>query len=279
MQIEGGGVSHCGHVTVCDRVPVKKETNRPAGGEDNKDGIVMADIRLSSLSGLSQLEFIRQETPKVVIGGVCTGIAGMTIGSLLAAQKNQPATLPALSMCLKTTSFGTAFFALRQFIVNPILHINQFPSTSSTSNRHFHGLLPTGISVAITGGSVNGYCNFSPSIFEKSPGDKEVENLLHLPGGRQVAGRKRSRIESFGRLGLNPAWWESYIPLSKISDKEWKERILVHATYNTKPLIVKSINFKNVSLLVISTNLNHQVNHIANYPHIFISHLKEERNC
>ncbi|POV95785.1 hypothetical protein PSTT_16028, partial [Puccinia striiformis] len=50
-------------------------------------------------------------------------IAGMTIGSLLAVQKNQQATLPALLMCLKTTSFGTAFFALRQFIVNGILHI------------------------------------------------------------------------------------------------------------------------------------------------------------
>ncbi|POV95780.1 hypothetical protein PSTT_16022 [Puccinia striiformis] len=241
---------------------------RPAGKEDDKDSIYMADIQPSSLSGLSQAEFVRQETPKVVIGGelftdfgtMDYGIAGMTIGSLLAVQKNQPATLPALSMCLKTTSFGTAFFALRQFIVNPILHINQIPTTSSTSNRHFHGLLPTGISAAIIGGSVNGYLR-----------GKEVENLLHLPGGRQVVGRSSmttslvcctlqviyneigilSRVISDRELrktvettqeerGLNPAWWESYIPLSKISDEEWKERILVQLSQSD--LQLKTLN-------------------------------------
>jgi hypothetical protein len=34
----------------------------------------------------------------------------MTIGSLLAVQANRPATVPGLTMCIKTCSFGTAFF-------------------------------------------------------------------------------------------------------------------------------------------------------------------------
>ncbi|KAH9469506.1 hypothetical protein Pst134EA_006798 [Puccinia striiformis f. sp. tritici] len=146
----------------------------------------------------------------------------MTIGSLLAAQKNQPITLPALSMCLKTRSFETAFFALRQFFVNPILHINQIPTTSSTSNRHFHGLLPTGISAAIIDGSVNGYCNFSPSIFEKSSGDKEVENLLHLPSGQQVAGRS-SITTSLVCCTLQVIYNKIWILSRAISDRELRK--------------------------------------------------------
>ncbi|KAH9459737.1 hypothetical protein MJO28_004590 [Puccinia striiformis f. sp. tritici] len=208
----------------------------------------MADIQPSSLSGLSQPEFIRQETPKVVIGGVCTGIAGMTIGSLLAVQKNQPATLPALSMCLKTTSFGTAFFALRQFIVNPILHINQFPSTSSTSNRHFHGLLPTGISAAIIGGSVNGYLRGRHVVGRSSMTTSLVCCTLQVIYNeigilsRALSDRELQKTveTSQEERGLNPAWWESYIPLSKISDKEWKERILVQLSQSD--LQLKTLN-------------------------------------
>ncbi|KAI7963276.1 hypothetical protein MJO29_003703 [Puccinia striiformis f. sp. tritici] len=208
----------------------------------------MADIQPSSLSGLSQAEFVRQETPKVVIGGVCTGIAGMTIGSLLAVQKNQPATLPALSMCLKTTSFGTAFFALRQFIVNPILHINQIPTTSSTSNRHFHGLLPTGISAAIIGGSVNGYLRGRQVVGRSSMTTSLVCCTLQVIYNeigilsRAISDRElRKTVETTQEeRGLNPAWWESYIPLSKISDEEWKERILVQLSQSD--LQLKTLN-------------------------------------
>ncbi|KAA1116181.1 hypothetical protein PGT21_003714 [Puccinia graminis f. sp. tritici] len=198
----------------------------------------MSDIRPSSFSQLTQPEFIRQETAKVVIGGVSTGIVGMTIGSLLAVQKNLPATVPGLTMCIKTSSFGTAFFALRQFVVNPILQINRIPTTSSSSSQHFYGLLPTGISAAMVGGSVNGYLRGRQVIGRSSLTTGLVCCTIQVVYN-ELGILKRAIFDSSGetsRTGperpVSPAWWEAWIPLSKISDQEWKQRLSLQLAEN-----------------------------------------------
>ncbi|POW04227.1 hypothetical protein PSTT_10530, partial [Puccinia striiformis] len=178
----------------------------------------MADIQPSSLSGLSQPEFIRQETPKVVIGGVCTGIAGMTIGSLLAVQKNQPATLPALS-------------------ISETIHCQSdppyqsIPSTSSTSNRHFHGLLPTGISAAIIGGSVNGYLRGRHVVGRSSMTTSLVCCTLQVI---------YNEIGILSRALSDRELRKTRSEPSLISDKEWKERILVQLSQSD--LQLKTLN-------------------------------------
>ncbi|PLW28552.1 hypothetical protein PCASD_07925 [Puccinia coronata f. sp. avenae] len=202
----------------------------------------MADTRPSSLSTLiSQPDFVRQETAKVVIGGITSGIAGMTIGSLLAVQANRPATVPGLTMCIKTCSFGTAFFALRQFLVNPILQVNRFPTTSPSSNRHFSGLFPTGISAAIVGGSVNGYLRGRHVIVRSGLTTGLVCCTLQVVYN-ELGILKRAMMDPSPQVGIGQpepesrvrpaAWWEAWIPLSRIPDAEWKQRLSLQLAQN-----------------------------------------------
>ncbi|OAV91475.1 hypothetical protein PTTG_05092 [Puccinia triticina 1-1 BBBD Race 1] len=200
---------------------------------------MVANAGPSSLSELAEPEFVRQEMAKVVIGGVTTGIAGMTIGSLLAVQKNLPATVPGLTMCIKTSSFGTAFFALRQFVVNPVLQINRVPTTSSSSTPHFHGLLSTGISAAMVGGSVNGYLRGRRVIGRSGLTTGLVCCTLQIVYNelgilrRMVFDSRSGEVKGGGpERPVAPAWWEAWIPLSKISDEEWKERLSVQLADN-----------------------------------------------
>jgi len=205
----------------------------------------MAGSGAKTLSELmSEPEFIKQESAKVVIGGITTGIGGMTIGSLLAVQKNLPAAVPGLTMCIKTSSFGTAFFAVRQFVVNPILQINRFPTTLPSSNRHFYGLLPTGISAAIVGSTVNGYLRgrqvmgrsglttglvcCTLQVMYNEMGILKRAMMDGSPAESSSSKLEKQQQQQPARM----AWWEAWIPLSKISDEEWKQRLSMQLAQN-----------------------------------------------
>ncbi|MBW0482851.1 hypothetical protein O181_022566 [Austropuccinia psidii MF-1] len=170
------------------------------------------------------LNFFKDESLKVILGGVTIGIGGMTMGSLLAIKRNIPLQVPAITMSLKTSAFGISFFALRQFLVNPLIELN---SKNINRSPHLRGMLPTGISAVILGGALNGYLR-GRSVIARSAFTTSLVcctlqlayNELALLRVRLLSSQKISQPEI-----RSASWWESLIPLKKISDEEWQTRL------------------------------------------------------
>ncbi|KAG0149872.1 hypothetical protein CROQUDRAFT_39196 [Cronartium quercuum f. sp. fusiforme G11] len=129
---------------------------------------------------------------------------------------------------IKIIITGTLSSTVRQCLVEPLLK-NTTPIDSLNTNPHLTGLLPTCITASFLGGSINGIFRGRHTILKSSITTtlfsftiQMMYNEINLSRIKLISSSNKTNSIKDQKESI----WENWIPLKRITDEEWKEKLI-----------------------------------------------------